>query len=142
MASGEEEPMTVPMTRRLESIPVDECLRLLESRSIGRVAFIDNGVPQVLPVNYRFHQGMVVFRTDYGALLDAVHLAATAFEVDAIDADYRTGWSVVVHGKAEEVWRPEELARLRDLPLRPWAPGARDHYVRILPGAITGRRIS
>ncbi len=134
--------MGAPMTRRLESVPVDECLRLLESRCVGRVAFIDNGVPQVLPVNYRFHEGMVVFRTAYGALLDAVHLADTAFEVDAIDADYRTGWSVVVHGKAEEVWRPEELARLRDLPLRPWAPGHRDHYVRIMPKAITGRRIS
>lgn len=134
--------MIASTTRRLEAIPVDQCLGLLESRVIGRVAFIDDGVPQVLPVNYRFHEGMVVFRTDYGALLDAVHLSATAFEVDAFDADYRTGWSVVVHGKAEEVWRPEELARLRDLPLQPWAPGARDHYVRILPSAITGRRIS
>jgi len=24
---------------------------------------------------------------------------------------------------------------------RPWAPGARDHYARILPAVLTGRRI-
>ena len=35
----------------------------------------------------------------------------------------------------------ELLARLRALPLRVRAPGARDHYVRILPAVLTGRRI-
>lgn len=130
------------MTRRLEAIPVDECLQLLESRYVGRIAFLEGGRPQILPVNYAMFEGSVVFRTDYGALLDAVHMSEVAFEVDAIDPEYRTGWSVVVRGRAEEVWRPEELARMRDLPLRPWAPGARDHYVRIDPTSITGRRIS
>lgn len=130
------------VTRRLEPLEIDECLRLLDSRYVGRIAFVDGGLPQVLPLNYRFHEGAIVFRTDYGALLDAVHRSDVAFEVDAIDPDYHTGWSVVVHGRAEEVWRPEDLAGLRALPLRPWAPGSRDHYVRILPGRITGRRIS
>lgn len=133
--------MSELMTRSLETIPIDECLKLLGSRSVGRVAFVIDGSPELLPVNYRFHGGSVVLRTGYGPLLDAVRLAAVAFEVDAIDADYHTGWSVVVHGRAEEVWRPEELSEVRQLPLRPWAPGAREHYVRILPAEITGRRI-
>lgn len=135
--------MTVPTTiRRVDTLSIDECLGLLEARSVGRVVFVDAGEPHVLPVNYHLHQGTVVFRTGYGALLDAVHLAPVAFEVDAIDADYRTGWSVVVRGRAEEIWRPEHLAEARQLPLRPWAPGSRDHYVRILPREITGRRIT
>lgn len=133
---------TEPLTRRLDVISVEECLQLLESRSIGRIAFVDHGRPQVRPVNYRFHEGSVVLRTAHGTWLDTVHLAAVAFEVDAIDADYHTGWSVVVHGKGEEVWRPEELAAMRRLPLRPWAPGTREHYVRIHPAEITGRRIT
>jgi hypothetical protein len=34
------------------------------------------------------------------------------------------------------------LARARELPLYPWAPGAKDRYVRILPRVLTGRRIA
>ena len=48
----------------------------------------------------------------------------------------------MVRGEAVEVTDPAELARLRKLPLDPWAPGAKTHYVRILPAALTGRRIS
>jgi uncharacterized protein len=65
-----------------------------------------------------------------------------AFEVDGTDAATRTGWSVVVRGEAVEVTDPAELARLRGLPLYPWAPGAKSRYVRILPALVTGRRIS
>ncbi|MEX0658515.1 MAG: pyridoxamine 5'-phosphate oxidase family protein [Egibacteraceae bacterium] len=134
--------MTVPMTLRLETLSVDECLRLLGSRYLGRVAFVVDGEPHVRPVNYRLHEGIIVFRTDYGGLLDLIHLANVAFEVDDADHEYHTGWSVVVRGKAEEVWQPDELRVLRELPLRPWAPGPRDHYVRISPLEITGRRIT
>ncbi|HUH08612.1 MAG TPA: pyridoxamine 5'-phosphate oxidase family protein [Egibacteraceae bacterium] len=125
----------------LEALSVDECLQLLATRSVGRIAFAHDGDPQIFPVNYQLHEGAIVFRTDYGGLLDAIHLSIAAFEVDAIDPEYRTGWSVVVHGRAEEVWKPAELVPLRTLNLRPWAPGARDHYVRIFPRSITGRRI-
>jgi len=47
-----------------------------------------------------------------------------------------------VHGKAEEIWQPEELEHARNLLLRPWALGERSHYVRILSSAISGRRIT
>jgi hypothetical protein len=47
----------------------------------------------------------------------------------------------MVRGEAVGVTDPAELARLRKLPLHPWAPGAKAHYVRILPAALTGRRI-
>jgi len=36
---------------------------------------------------------------------------------------------------------PDELESLRHVPLRPWAPGVRDHYVRIRPELLTGRRL-
>ena len=47
----------------------------------------------------------------------------------------------MVRGEAVEVTDPAELERLRELPLYPWAPGAKSRYVRILPSALTGRRI-
>jgi len=62
-------------------------------------------------------------------------------EIDGADTAARTGWSVLVRGEAIEVTGTAELARLRKLPLDPWAPGARTHYGRILPAALTGRRI-
>jgi uncharacterized protein len=128
--------------RRLEELPVEACLELLERSYLGRIGFVRDGVPQVFPVNYRLHEGAIVFRTDRGGFLDAVHLTHVAFEVDDADLETHTGWSVIVQGKAEEVWEPDELDRMRELPLRPWAPGDRDHYVRILPRTITGRRLS
>jgi nitroimidazol reductase NimA-like FMN-containing flavoprotein (pyridoxamine 5'-phosphate oxidase superfamily) len=84
----------------------------------------------------------VVFRTDPGSKLDAAtELESVAFEVDAADEATRTGWSVVVRGTLAEITDPGDLARLRALPLYPWAPGEKSRYVRVRPRTITGRRI-
>jgi uncharacterized protein len=76
----------------------------------------------------------VVFRSGRGACV--------AFEVDGADEATRTGWSVLVRGEATEITDPDDLARVRQLPIHPWAPGVKTHYVRILPTAVTGRRIA
>jgi len=130
------------LQRSIARLDVDECLALLGHRVVGRVAFICGDGPVIVPVNYLLDEGTVVFRTTYGTTLDTIGSGArVAFEVDAIDEATHSGWSVVVAGKAEEIWRPEELERARNLPLQPWAPGDRAHYVRILPSSISGRRI-
>ena len=36
----------------LEELEAEECLRLLATQGIGRVAFIVDGEPTVLPVNF------------------------------------------------------------------------------------------
>ena len=93
-------------------------------------------------VNFALDRHMVVFRTDEGTKLDAaVRGSRVAFEIDGTGTVAHTGWSVLVRGEAIEVTGLEELARLRRLPLTPWAPGAKVHYVRILPAKLTGRRI-
>jgi uncharacterized protein len=120
-----------------------ECFELLARERLGRIAVVDDRGPIVFPVNFVFDRHMVVLRTDDGTKLDAaIRGARAAFEIDGTDPATRTGWSVVVRGEAVEVTDPAELARLRKLPLAPWAPGAKAHYVRILPAALTGRRIS
>ena len=87
--------------------------------------------------------GDIVVRMDYGhALEQVVSSGGVAFEVDHVDFGYHTAWSVVAHGRAEEVTAPAEVARLRLFPLQPWAPGDRGRYVRIIPAAFTGRRIT
>lgn len=64
-----------------------------------------------------------------------------AFEVDEASELFDAGTSVMVHGTMNEVTDPAERARLAALPIRVWAPGGRDHFVRIEPRWVSGRRI-
>ena len=138
------------MSARAEPRPVQiqeltraECFELLAGGQLGRVAVVDDCGPVVFPVNYVLDQHTVVFRTEPGTKLHAAGRGGrVCFEADETDEAARTGWSVIVRGEITEVTDPAELARLHELPLRTWAPGARDHYARILPAALTGRRIT
>jgi uncharacterized protein len=119
-----------------------ECFGLLAREPLGRVAVFDDSGPAIFPVNYVFDLHMVVFRTDEGTKLDAASRGArVAFEIDGFDPSTRTGWSVLIRGETTEVTDPEELERLRGLPLMPAAPGEKSRYVRILPAVVTGRQI-
>jgi uncharacterized protein len=125
-----------------QELSKSECFELLAREHLGRVAVVDDRGPILFPVNFILDRHMVVLRTDEGTKLDAaVRGSRVAFEIDGTDAASQTGWSVAVRGEAVEVTDPAELARLRKLRLHPWAPGAKTHYVRILPAALTGRRI-
>jgi uncharacterized protein len=130
-------------TRTISPLGVDECLQLLGECYVGRLAFVLDGQPEIRPVNYIFHEGMVVFRMGLGRTVD--HLAEgvpAVFEIDDVEPTYHEAWSVIVKGRTEEVWDPDELERYRELPLHPWAPGERLHYLRLLPSSISGRRIA
>jgi uncharacterized protein len=123
----------VPETH-MEELDEDACRRLLATRHLGRLAVPDFGGPMIFPVNYVFDQGWVVFRTDPGTKLDAAReREQVAFEVDAADEATRTGWSVVVRGTLADITDPAHLARLRALPLYPWAPGEKTRYLRVRP---------
>src|SRR5512133_2733503 len=128
---------------RWQELTKQECFRLLAGQQLGRVVLVDDRGPLALPVNYVVDQHSVLFRTDAGTKLAVASRGArVAFQVDGTDAATRTGWSVLVRGEAVEVTDPAELERVRQLPLSPWAPGPKTRYVRILPTALTGRRIA
>ena len=123
-----------------EEIPREECLALLASQLIGRVAVADfNAAPLVVPVNFVLDGEAVVFRTDYGSKfrLAVLRHAPMSFQVDGLDPGQRTGWSVLLQGPATEL--PEDAAQ--GLRLQPFAPGGTTHWVRIEAQSITGRRI-
>lgn len=127
----------------MEIIPRKECLRLLASRRIGRLGFVVDGQPMVLPVNFAVDGDVVVFRTGEGTKLEAAVGAKVAFEVDEVDEATGSGWSVVVQGVAREItddpdWFAESL---RQAAAPTWLPSTPDHYVRIDPGTVSGRRI-
>lgn len=127
----------------LEVIDPDECRRLLAADEVGRLALIDGGTPAVFPINYVVDGDAVVFRTAPGTKLSAGPRRRVAFEIDDFDRSRRTGWSVVVTGRLEEVtaYDAATLQRVTRLPVEPWAGGERAHWMRIVPDRITGRRI-
>ncbi len=124
-----------------EIISEDECWELLASHHIGRLAVSIAGEPDIFPVNYVVDDRSVVFLTAEGTkLAGAVLGVAVAFEIDAADPLFHTGWSVILRGPASEIEKLDELVAAEDLPLRPWASGVKRRYVRIT-GSVSGRRI-
>ena len=132
-----------PRPGQVRELTRSECFELLAGGQLGRVAVTDERGPVVFPVNYVLDRHTIVFRTEPGTKLHAAGQGGrVCFEADGTDEAVCTGWSVLVRGEITEVTDPAELARLGELPLRPWAPGARDRYARILPAVLTGRRIT
>lgn len=127
----------------LELLEENECRALLRDGDLGRVGMTVGALPVILPVNYAYVDGSVVFRTSDGTKLRASQGGTViAFEVDAYDVGQREGWSVLAVGRAIEVTDEHELDQLRSLGLAPWANGERTHYIRLRPEMLSGRRIA
>jgi nitroimidazol reductase NimA-like FMN-containing flavoprotein (pyridoxamine 5'-phosphate oxidase superfamily) len=128
---------------QVEILPRPECFRLLASQTVGRLGFVVGDQPLVLPINFAVVRDVVVFRTGRGSKLGSALGTKVCFEVDEADAVAGGGWSVVVQGVAEEIthgdhWFDEALRRGA---ATTWISGGQDHYVRIIPHVISGRRL-
>jgi nitroimidazol reductase NimA-like FMN-containing flavoprotein (pyridoxamine 5'-phosphate oxidase superfamily) len=127
----------------LEILPFDECLRLLASVPVGRVGFFADGEVVLLPVNHVIDGQDPVFRTARGSKLSAAEgQNLAAFEADHYDEQTRTGWSVLVIGRAEVVYDEAEVQRLNRRSLHPWVTAVeRPFWIRIRATSVSGRRI-
>src|SRR5688500_14548904 len=106
----------------LEVLDRDECLRLLATATIGRIAMTSGALPVVLPVNFRLIDASIVIRTGRGSKLEAAtRNAVVAFEVDSFDQFSHSGWSVMATGVAREVTDPTQRDRLRRSHIPRWA---------------------
>ncbi|WP_019970933.1 pyridoxamine 5'-phosphate oxidase family protein [Mycobacterium sp. 141] len=118
-----------------------QCLDLLQGPRVGRLVFTEDAVPAVQPVNYRMWRDDVVFRVAGGPKLTAaMHNQVVAFEVDELDADLHTGWSVTVVGHAKPITDVDELVEVAGTFVQPWVEGRREHFVRITAEKVTGRQ--
>ena len=128
----------------MESIEREECLRLLAGDVVGRIVVVRGSTPSIFPVNYALDGETVVFRTGAGTKLEAGPRSPACFEVDGFDRETRSGWSVVVTGRLEEVtpYDSGTWDRATALPVQTWAAGPKDHVMRLVPTRITGRRIA
>lgn len=121
-----------------------EALRLLASVDYGRVVFTVNALPAIRPVNHLLDDGRIIIRTRLTSAISSRARSAdgvvVAYEADDINSQTRTGWSVVVTGRAHTVTDLGEVARYEQL-LYPWVNHA-SIVVAIEPEFITGFHIT
>jgi hypothetical protein len=126
-----------------EQLPLAECLRLLASVQVGRIVYTRRALPAVDLVNFAIDAGDIVIRTDLGGtLVKAIQHAVVAFEADEVDAVTGQGWSVTAVGRSQEVTDPQDIVRLWDSGLWALAPGQLEHFIRVTPGIVHGRRLT
>jgi nitroimidazol reductase NimA-like FMN-containing flavoprotein (pyridoxamine 5'-phosphate oxidase superfamily) len=132
----------------LEELNEAECRQLIAAGGIGRLAFAGRFDLTVLPVNYKLHDGAILFRTaQHGSTDEDLRTGIknaeyrVAFEVDDFDLTAREGWSVLVQGPAHHLDTEAERAEARTAGVETWPDGVREHFIRISPARITGRRI-
>ncbi len=131
-----------------EVLDEPESLRLVSSMGFGRLAYSGRYGLTVMPVNYKLHEGSILFRTAHNSPTDEDLRTGmpgaeyqVAFEVDHIDTDTREGWSVLIQGDAHHVDTEAERTSVLAAGLESWAGGEREHFLRIFPVRITGRRL-
>ncbi|HEV7167749.1 MAG TPA: pyridoxamine 5'-phosphate oxidase family protein [Micrococcaceae bacterium] len=128
---------------RTEELGIHECWNLLRSVSVGRLALWHDGQPHIFPLNYAVDHGSLVFRTGAGTkLAGSVGSDLVALEADGVDAVSGVAWSVVAKGRAQEVLPAREVLETVGLLLFPWEAGRKDHFLRIVPEELTGRRFT
>jgi nitroimidazol reductase NimA-like FMN-containing flavoprotein (pyridoxamine 5'-phosphate oxidase superfamily) len=132
----------------VEQLGEQECLRLISPGGVGRIAFTGRFGPSIFPVNYKVHDGSIVFRTaddsPFGEdLRTGIQHAdyKVAFEIDDVESAAREGWSVLIQGPAHHMDTSAERALAKQIGVEPWPGGKRDDYIRITPIRMTGRRI-
>ena len=123
-------------------ISEEECVEILGRHSLGRIAIVADGQPQIFPVNYAMNGRIIAIRTSAGSKLSHAPTAKVCFEIDEYDSSAGVGWSVIVEGVAVDAtdafddvsWAARGVAPM------PLAPGARPYRIAIEPSRITGRR--
>jgi transcriptional regulator with XRE-family HTH domain len=118
-----------------------QCEAHLAGGGIGHFVFLAKERPIALPVNFRFVEGDIVFRTRTQGALAAASGSTVSFEVDRIDEAMSEGWSVLVTGRARLVEDPAELEQLAGLGIEPWPGGRREAVIRIETAELSGRSI-
>lgn len=135
--------MNHPSTPDIEVLDSQQCWDLLREVSLGRLAVWAEDHPDIFPLNYTVDHGTLVFRSGEGTKLDlALGEAPVALEADGVNADTGVAWSVVVKGHAATIKDTEDVLDTAGLLLFPWQAGRKDHFVRIVPTSITGRRFT
>jgi hypothetical protein len=132
--------MNTPSGPAVADLAGHECWELLRAATIGRLAIVVAGRPEIFPVNFVVDHGTIVFRSAPGTKLSGLGSdTAAAFEIDGHRPDDSTAWSVVIQGQLEPLVSFDPITT-NELPLYPLQAGPKPLFVRVVPETITGRR--
>lgn len=119
-----------------------ECWALAATQATGRLGFFCPGVLDIFPVNYLVMANHVYFRTSTDGAIATSYLAHAAFQIDHIDRQPRSGWTVLINGAVTQIKDSNLLTELWGKAIdEPWAPGPRNLFLRVTPTLVRGRRI-
>ena len=83
----------------MDELSTLECRDLLGTQEVGRVAVCTPQGPQIMPVNYVVDGASLVFRTaPYTLLGKHAWNSRIAFQIDHVDTETKSGWSVLATG--------------------------------------------
>ena len=124
----------------LRELDEEECWALLGPSGVGRVAYNDSRGPTCMPVAFAIDGRTVLVRVSpYAELAQNLPGTPAAIEVDELDHERRTGWSVVLRGVVQAV-AIDDLPAPESRPV-PWPAGQRPLHLRLTPSTVTGRRL-
>jgi hypothetical protein len=130
------------VVRTSHVLPSSECWALATTQSAGRLGFFRDGLLDIFPVNYFVMADHVYFRTSADGTIATSYLEHAAFQIDAVDKEARSGWTILLNGPATRVEDPALLTTLWGRIVdEPWAPGQRDLFYDLAPTLVRGRRI-
>jgi Pyridoxamine 5'-phosphate oxidase len=119
-------------------LPTWECYDLVNARAVGRLCFLDGGTPIAYPVSFKLHRSdagsFIVIRTGPGSLM-AKYVGPASFEVDDIDVETRSAWSVLLRGAV----RPSHHTDHLPIP-DPWIADGQQVWLLLEVATVSGRR--
>lgn len=143
-AAPEDSSWGTPGTLRAsDTLPPSECWALASTRSTGRLGFFRDGLLDIFPVHYVVLDERIYFRTSADGTIATSDLGRAAFQVDQVNRETHSGWSILANGPATRVEDPALLTTLWGKAIEePWAPGQRDLFFCLAPTQLRGLRVS
>jgi nitroimidazol reductase NimA-like FMN-containing flavoprotein (pyridoxamine 5'-phosphate oxidase superfamily) len=132
-------------TRKIDVLPAEDIYARLASAQVGRLVYVDEVGPAAIPVNFAVLDGDIVFRSETDSGHRHIVSQPVAFEVDDIDEEASSGWSVLARGQAHEVpidQVPRLLALTGSRFPKPWAAGVHNVWIRLEVQSLSGRRLA
>jgi hypothetical protein len=134
----------VAAARRSVRLSRAECMRLVSSVPFGRVVFTSGALPTVRLACHLADGDQIVIEASLGAAVGPVADGTgpvLVYETDVTDSGQRTGWSVVVVGRAARVADEALAARYRQALGPGWADAGTSEVITIAAELVNGYRM-